>query len=65
MMSSKLDSTEKILETNAKTTEILKELEKTSPGMLKKIKDGVNHIKTGFIVTYKDAIYWSRLARIE
>ena len=62
----KIDRAEKIITEEAKTQtkDIIQQLKNKNPTILKKLRNGANHIKNGFIVTYKDAIYWSRLAKI-
>ena len=33
--------------------------------MFNSAKHGAKHVKNGVIITYKDAIYWSKLSKIE
>ena len=39
-------------------------MEQAKPKVVKKIIDGLKHVKHGFKVTYKDGVYWSRLVKI-
>ena len=48
-----------------KAIEAIEETAKNHPNILEKIIEGVKHVKHGFSMTFNDAVYWSKLLKIE